>query len=232
MPTLKEISILTVHYNTPKLLTDLLDSIDKYYPTIEVYIVDGSDNKEIIQVVKEICLGRKNYHLFSMGKNIHHGPGIDYGIHKIATPYILLVDTDSKIIKGGLIEAMYCELTADFYGIGTIEYVNRDGWNVDREIGIPYLHPRCSLLSKKAYLDYKPAHKHGAPMINAMTDLYDQGQSAKLKYFDKMDDYYVHTGRGTVNLTGGYHLESVNVKQRNFFVRVKSKIKRLLDLNR
>ena len=40
-----ETTILTVNYNTPELLQELLKSIDKFCPDINTCIVDGSDDK-------------------------------------------------------------------------------------------------------------------------------------------------------------------------------------------
>lgn len=220
-----ETSILTVNYNTPELLRELLNSIDKFCPNINVYVVDGSDNKNLVKQTKMITKDRKNTVLFSLGRNIHHGPGLDFGIRKIDTKYILLMDTDSVIIKAGLIERMHDSLDGG-YGIGKIEYVDRNGWNVPEGNGIPYLHPRCALIDKDQYLKYKPALKHGAPMINAMTDIFDKGDQMELRDFPNLDEYYVHLGRGTVNITGGYHLEN---KKKSFKQGLKGLIKKIIS---
>lgn len=216
-----EVSIVTVNYNTPGLLRDLLESIRKYCPAFPVYVVDGSDNIDKIREVQNIARNYDNVILFSMGKNIHHGPGIDFGIRKAKSRYVLLLDTDSIILKPGLIEVLLEKLDGN-YGIGKIEFVDQNGWNVKDENGIPYLHPRCALIDKKQYFLYEPAIKHGAPMIAAMKDIYEKGRSSGLINYDNLNDFYYHIGRGTVNLTGGYHFDDV--------IKTKSKFKALIRI--
>ena len=225
-----DVSILTVNYNTPFFLIGLLESIEKFYPNLKVYIVDGSDKKEEIKKAKRIVKGKKNVVLYSLGKNIHHGPGLHYGIKKIKNKYILLIDSDSLILKDGLIENLYSNLK-DGYGTGIIEYIDDKGKNVAKGQGIPYLHPRCALIAKAKYLQYKPAIKHGAPFIETMTDIFAHGDAGTLIEYDDIDTYYHHIGSGTVTHTGGYNFKPKKSYLHNKVLYFIKRVKMLLGKN-
>ena len=65
--------------------------------------------------------------------------------------------------------------------------------------------------------------KHSA---DAMTDIFDKGDKEKLKQFSQLDEYYTHLGRGTVNLTGGYHMDK---NKKSFKQKIKNLIKKIIS---
>jgi hypothetical protein len=157
------ITALTVNYNTPDLLENLLSSFRKFYD-IDFLVIDGS-NELNYEKIKGFA-NKYNATIIHFNFNIHHGPGMDYGIRNIKTEQILLLDTDVEILRGGFIEDLQTKLLPESYGIGCVGTVNENG--VDAPTGYRYLHPSCALINRDVVLKYPMPVRHGAPMIEAM----------------------------------------------------------------
>jgi glycosyltransferase involved in cell wall biosynthesis len=230
------ITALTVSYNTPEYLERLLTSFRKFYPDLPYLVIDGSDEahyKPIKDFDKKFNIG-----LIHFNYNIHHGPGMVYGINYIKTDQILLVDSDMIIHSGGWLEMMEKELKKESYGIGDVqqEYFpvireagtpenrrNRRLRNrirpVIEKIWMPYLHPAFALINKDIALQFPLPIKGGAPLLDAMKEIFLQKQTHLVQSAPYItEDLWKHTmkyvqhnhnhkGMGTVKETGGYHLQ-------------------------
>lgn len=203
------ITALTVNYNTPDFLERLLSSFRKYYD-IPFIVVDGSDELNYEQI-KDFP-DKYNIELHHFSYNIHHGPGLAYGIKYIQTDQILLIDSDLIVINPGFVEDLQSKLLSESYGIGDIQIVNDKGFNA--KTGYEYLHPACALINRDVALQFPLPVKHGAPMIEAMIEINKHGKVDLLQYEswvtndfrNKDKKYIIHDWQGTVNRTGGYHL--------------------------
>ncbi|MCJ7812458.1 glycosyltransferase [bacterium] len=199
------ITALTVNYNTPDFLERLLISFRKYYD-LSFVVIDGSDESQY-QKIKSFP-DKYQITLIHFGYNIHHGPGLAYGINYIETEQILLLDSDLIVLKNGFVEDLQSKLRPDSYGIGDVQTVDERGFNA--KSGIKYLHPACALINRKIVLKYAPPVKHGAPMIEAMKEITTnilQHEHWVANDFRSVKKVYVsHDWMGTVNRTGGYHL--------------------------
>ena len=105
---------------------------------------------------------------------------------------------------------MVSVLRKDNYGIGDIQ--QETCFNTR----IAYLHPALALINREIALTYALPLKHGAPLINAMWEVYaskkDILQSAPwlTTDFHTFADKYIqhnsdHNGMGTIRATGGSH---------------------------
>jgi GT2 family glycosyltransferase len=203
------ITALTVNYNTPDLLERLIISFRQFYNN-PYLVIDGSDKlnyRKIKSYEKKF-----NVRIIHFPFNIHHGPGMAYGIKQINTDRILLLDSDLLVIRGGFLEDLEAKLTTIAYGIGDIQIVNDRGMNVDS--GIKYLHPACALINRGIAMRYSLPIFHGAPMLKAMIEIQSQGLSDTLLIhepwitndFRKPVKLFIsHEWQGTVQKTGGYH---------------------------
>ena len=82
------ITALTVNYNTPDFLERLLVSFRKYYD-LPFVVIDGSDESQY-QKIKSFP-DKYQITLIHFGYNIHHGPGLAYGINYIETDQVLIL---------------------------------------------------------------------------------------------------------------------------------------------
>lgn len=223
------ITALTVNYNTPEHLERLLKSFRQFYD-IPYLVIDGSSEAKY----KKIKNFDKKYNieLIHIGYNIHHGPGMAYGISLINTDQILLVDSDVIVYKGGWLEKMEKSLRSDSYGTGDIqkEYIIKKQKQVScptcgytnlqpRELKtwIDYLHPVLALLNRKVILKYAMPTKAGAPMIVAMEQIWRGNETNILQRSAWLTkDLWKHTGiyvrhndnnqgMGTIRKTGSYN---------------------------
>lgn len=208
---------LTVNYNTPDLLDRMLTGLRKFYD-FQIIVVDGSDNEYYHQAI-DVINHHNNVEMHHFNHNIHHGPGLAYGIVNIKSKRILTIDTDIEFINGGIVERMDAELKDTSYGIGDVQIVNMKGFNTSGKIipgdlsAIPYLHPAFMLINRSIALLYAPPTKHGAPMIHTMIELHKDNNNI-LQHADYITHdfrernkvYISHAWRGTVDKTGGYHL--------------------------
>jgi hypothetical protein len=204
------ITALTVNYNTPELLERLLVSFRKFYPKIPHLVIDGS-GKSQYEKIKNFPT-KYDIELFHFNYNIHHGPGLAYGMRQIFTPQILLLDSDMIILSGGWLEEMQKVLQPDDYGTGDIQAGNgQQGYIAE------YMHPALALINREVALKYPLPDKSGMPLFNAMQQLKREGNLKLLKRSQWLtDDLWKHLGKyvqhggdhegmGTVRATGGYN---------------------------
>jgi hypothetical protein len=197
-----DIEIISVNYNTPEYIYRQYFSIRNFISSdIKIRIIDGSDNKDYVDCFKELELFDNNFSVKRLGVNIHHGAGLHFGISTSKCNKILVIDSDVYIIKEGFIDELNKLYFDDCYGISKFEYVDNKGFNVNNN-GIPYLHPRCALINKKEYLQFKPFKNHGSPCIDTMIEIKTKGLSYKLIDFKNLNDYIKTFNRGTVVRVG------------------------------
>jgi hypothetical protein len=215
-----EIPIVTVSYNSPDLISDLLVSIRKFYKNT-IYVIDGSDSENASQT-KKLAESYQNIFFIGFDHNIHHGPGMAWAINNlpISGP-VLFIDSDMTVIEHGFLEELHSHLQDHMYGVGNIIHVNREGFtvfdNID-ENSVKYLHPALMLCNIEEMRKWPLPIKHGAPMTETMIALHDAGKShllAEVEWvFDVIEKtpdvppkFLIHEGRGTVKRSGSYNLD-------------------------
>lgn len=213
---INQIPVVTVSYNSPDLVRNLISSFRQYY-TNPLYVIDGSDPEQLEQI-KAIKNSFENVNLTAFGYNIHHGPGLSWAISNLPlSGPVLFLDSDITILKRGFLEAMAEVLEGNMYGVGGVACINRDGFDIPCDANaIKYLHPGCMLCNIGIMKQWPLPVKHGAPMVEAMLALHDSGANQLIRNIEwvindvKMGTKKIfidHKGQGTVTHTGGYHLE-------------------------
>jgi hypothetical protein len=200
------IEILSVHYKTPDLIYKQYESVREFYPKIDYRIIDGSDDGK--NYFNDLEKKDNKFTIKRFGYNIHHGPGMDYGIKSSNKDYLLIIDSDVSL-KKPIIEEMLNLFTG--YSVGKIKIMNSEGYtsnqkNIKGELNFiyPYVHPYCMLIKKDSYLNFKPFIKHGAPCIESMIDLYNKNKTNLLTNFE-IEHYVDLKIRGTCS-KWGYNL--------------------------
>jgi hypothetical protein len=132
--------------------------------------------------------------------NLHHGPGLDLALRRVTTPWVLTFDSDCIAYRGGFLQGMWSAAEADpsAYMIGQLHRVDDDGF--DAPAGAhAYVHPKCALVRREAYLVLPPFERHGAPCVANERAAVAEGLS--LVDFP-VRDYVLHLGEGTVRRHG------------------------------
>ena len=247
MEHLSLIPVVCVSYNSVDLVSDLLHSFRKFY-TNPIHIIDGS-NEDIALQISKLTSQFDDVNFVHFDYNIHHGPGMAWAINNLDLEgRVLFLDSDVFILKKGFLESLNENLKENMYGVGSVNFVNEDGFNVDFfEGAIPYLHPACMLCNINEMRKWPLPIKHGAPMTAAMLALHKTGKSDLLGHVEwvKNDfkneatkEFIRHDWQGTVKRTGGYHLEEwqelANVKalfRANFLTLIPPETKNLIHVN-
>ena len=214
--SIHHIPVVVVSYNTPDLLRGLLASFRQYYSN-PVHVVDGSDPEPLTRV-RWIVSEFDNVVLHALEYNIHHGPGMAWAIQNL--PFsgpVLFLDSDIVILREGFLEALRTELGPADYGVGGVNHVNQEGFNIEYSYGaVPCLQPPCMLCNIEVMRQWPLPVKHGSPMIAPMRALQRAGKSNLLRHLEwTLNDitkgtkkvYVDHIGQGTVVATGSYHLD-------------------------
>jgi glycosyltransferase involved in cell wall biosynthesis len=213
------IPIVTISYNSPDLILNLLNSIRKFYSN-RIYVIDGSDSDNAHKI-KEISLAFDGVHFEGFEYNIHHGPGMAWAIQNLAlSGPVLFIDSDMRATENGFIEDLYSNLQTHLYGVGYVIHINRDGFTITEGIddsSVRYLHPALMLCNIEVMRQWPMHIKHGAPMTDTMVSLHDQGRSDLLLNIEWVGDvsdnlvenprFLIHEMRGTVKRTGSYNLD-------------------------
>jgi glycosyltransferase involved in cell wall biosynthesis len=180
----KQITGVTVVYNSKDLIKTAYESIRKFHPTMEIIIVDGSSiNNPCYDYVSS--LASKYTFPFQVGYNIGHGRGMCSGLYYVKTPFVLFFDSDIEMLKSP-IKSMMEVFEEDTFGVGYIEKTGFDGYEYGirpdhaKQDWMPYLHPYFQLVKIENYRKYHPYIHHGAPCTATMYDIYKKGLSNKI----------------------------------------------------
>ena len=196
--------MLIVNYNTPDLVDRAVQSVKQTLgDSINIHVVDGSDQN---MYNPGAGIGHSNITHHKLGFNIHHGPGMNYGINRINTRYTLILDSDC-ILTSNILDSLNTTLPEDFYAAGHVCYVDTTGHvNGDTNgknngkaemFNIKYTHPACLFIDNSRYNNYRPFKKHGAPCLQNMIDVNNADEGALLVHLDN-NELWEHDGRGTI----------------------------------
>ncbi|MBI1805973.1 MAG: glycosyltransferase [Ignavibacteria bacterium] len=166
-------------------------------------LIDNGSHGESISKVKKLQeeIPEHTTVLFN-DRNIHHGPAMDQALHQLASPNILLLDSDCEVRDGGFIEAMTALLSqyGESYIIGKRIFMNRRGFDVEESANaIPYIRPMCMMVRREYYLTLPKFQKHGTTCLENMKAAVQRG--FVLLHFP-IEDYIHHEGRGTAGKFG------------------------------
>lgn len=207
------IEIISVTYNTPDLIERLIKSVRGFISdTIQIHVVDGSDSK-----YEYLFEHDKNIKITRFGYNVNHGAGMDYAIKQTKASHVLILDSDVRITKPGVLDVLQPYEKVDMYAAGQIVDVNESGVNGG---DIKYVHPRFMFLNVERYKQFSPFVNCGAPCIYAMIDINKSGNDSLLINIPNICDYFTELGRGTVNRYGyNYFYNTHDTVRANILVR-------------
>lgn len=190
---------LIVNYGTPDLTRAAVWSLRSLYPQLPIVVVDNGSPDDSRERLAALAGEAGGVTLFTPASNLHHGPGLDFGIRRITTPWVLTFDSDCVAYRGGFLEGMHEAAGREpaAYMVGQLHQVSDDGFDVPA--GHPYVHPKCALVRRDAYLLLPPFERHGAPCLANEREALRQ-QLALLPY--PVREYVLHIGEGTVRRYG------------------------------
>ena len=200
-------SVFTVNYNTPDLVQRLLNSVRLFYPDIHFVVLDNSDEKARADEVLEIAEKDGNMTVHQTGKNLHHGPGMGFGVRKCETDHVLVIDSDNELMRPGLLSMMMEYMDPEVMAVGIVARVDEAGMDTASPVygtslassrSVPYVLPHTMLVRPRIFDVYPEPIKHGAPMISTCTAMWKAGESYKcLRNIPRLErDGWVRVGEG------------------------------------
>lgn len=116
-----KLSIITVNYNTKKLVYDCVKSIISSKPNVsyEIIVVDNGSKEKLSK--------SNDYKLIENGANLGFSKGVNVGIKAAKGDYILILNSDTKVLKGSIDELIeFAEVHPDAGAVGP-RLINEDG---------------------------------------------------------------------------------------------------------
>jgi GT2 family glycosyltransferase len=197
------ITAVIINYQTPDLTKTALTSFRKFYPQIPILLIDNGSKDNSSEILTTIAgASPQVVRLITNKTNIHHGPAMHQAIGLLDDEFILFLDSDCEVLKGGFIEKMFTALESDSnnYAVGKLVHMNRRGFNVPHgEKSIKYIRPICMMIRRALYKNLEPFQYHGAPCLKNMIDANER--SYYLIDFN-IEEYIHHKGRGTASRFG------------------------------
>ena len=203
MPNKQLVTAVIVNFNTAELTRRAATSFRKHYPIVPLLLIDNGSHDGSAGVLNELRAQDPRYtDVILNKKNIHHGPAMDQGLRTLNTPYVLFLDSDCELLRGGFLEAMTAlgEEKTNNYAVGKLVFMNKRGFDVKESNGaIAYIRPICLLIKRKTYLTLPRFRRHGAPCLENMKKAVEEG----LLLLDfPVFEYVTHKGRGTAEEYG------------------------------
>lgn len=192
----KSVTVLICQYATKELTQLCLESLLQFYPDIPVLVVNGSPHDiQSTNYLRYTSIIHPNVKIWERKGRNSHGMTMDEAIRQfIKTDYVLTMDSDTIVKRGGWIEEILkLSWENGIYSIGSMMYVSRSNYACgapkDEMDILKYTHPSCSLYYVPIYLKLSPFTDHGAPCVYNLIDAEKKG--LKVEYFP-VDKYVAH----------------------------------------
>lgn len=193
----KEVTILICQRNTRDLIQLCVTSILNHYPEIKILVADGNSQDESIEWLRFMSEKHPNVTVWETGERRNsHGEIMNDAIRGyINTKYVLLMDSDTIVRRGGFIELMLAQFLDNdkMYATGSLMLQSIKGEAcsppLDEADVLRYAHPSCSMYDIETYKTLREFTDHGAPC--ALNNIDAQSKGHWIEYFP-VDKYVQH----------------------------------------
>jgi GT2 family glycosyltransferase len=198
-----DLTTVIINYRTPDLTRQALTSFQSCYPTLPLLLIDNGSGDGSTDLFRSMATEHPGtFTVIENRRNLHHGPAMDQALRTVRTPFVLFLDSDCRVLRGGFVETMVTALGGhpQNYAIGNKVWMNRRGFDVPESAGaFEYIRPICMLIRRDTYLTLPPFERHGAPCLANMREAVAHG--FRLLPF-AVEEYVQHPGRGTAGRFG------------------------------
>ena len=194
------VGTVVVHYRTPDLLRQTVDSFRAFYPAAELLIVDNGSPESEREMVRNLAAGNpENTKTVFLERNIFHGPAMHLAMSVLEQEFVFFLDSDTMTRRGGFLEAMSGILSdgSEVYGVGRVGTVNKRGFHSVH--GTEILFSPYMMVRRAMYVELPPFEHHGAPTMKNFSAAAKRGW--RLAAFP-VEESIEHLGRGTSGVFG------------------------------
>ncbi len=206
MATIDDLTAVVVNYRTLEHTRACLDTLREHYPTLGVIVVDNGSGDASREHLVERAKDDEHLRVVLNETNVFHGPALHQGMVAASTDYVLLLDSDVTITRGGFLEPLLTRFDEDplLYAIGKRGWADRLGYGpiTRRQPHTAYVHPFAGVFDRRKYLTLPPFVHHGAPLYRNMWGARRAGYRLEHAF---IEDHVVHIGKVTASVHGyGY----------------------------
>lgn len=160
----KDVTVLICQRKTKDLIQLCLESLFRFYPDIPVLVVDGDSQDDSSQYLAFMQTKYSNLRVWTKsnpsGGLTSHGITMHEAIvGHITTKWVLAMDSDVIIERGGFLEQMIPNLANDIFGYGTLMLTSKqnfaNGAPLNDNDVLPYAHPSFSFYNRDIYLQFQ-----------------------------------------------------------------------------
>lgn len=196
------VTAVIVNYRTLELTRTCVESLLRFYPSINIILVDNNSQDASVDYIRTCAEIHPNVNWVKTRRNVGHGLGLHFGIEACTTPYVLTLDSDVEVLRGGWLELMLEAFEVDprLFAIGDRGYCDYSGVRPgDR----PFVHPFCALWDREKYHELGQFDARGQPTSNICWAAAQKRYHMKSlpgivsRYGDPNTDYVKHFWGGT-----------------------------------
>lgn len=186
------VSILTVNYNTLDFIKLLISKVYEYADMpFELIVVDNGSTDGSLEYLRN----ENRVRLIEIGRNIGHGPALDYAMIHVKTRYVVVMDSDAHPISDKWLSSMIAPLNSETLASGIYHHRN-------------YVHPACMAIETEVYFALKTTFRPNWPKDGDISKLgvsnWDAGEhiSMRILKFGKKLHYFELSNKPDVAIVG------------------------------
>jgi hypothetical protein len=203
VPSRSAVTTVIVNFRTTDLTREAVLSFRSHYPDAPLLVIDNGSGiagaAEIRRLAEDPAVRASS---ILLPRNRHHGPAMDLALRRLESPFVLFLDSDCVVRRGGFAEEMESVLEQDpgAYAVGKKIFMDARGFDVaESPDAHPYIRPICMMIRRSLYGELPPFRRHGAPCLENMIAAHRK--QFRLVHFP-VEEYVEHTGRGTASRHG------------------------------
>lgn len=198
------VTAVMVSFDTLMVTQRSVDSLLEFYPELKLILIDNHSTDGSWEWIQQLSQAKGSVSSARMPDNLTHGPALHRGVMAVRTPYVLTLDSDIKVLRGGFVELMAQAFEKDpkLFAIGPKGTADVSG---TRKGGYPLVHPAVMMMSVVRYRMGRPFRHAGQPVAEAMADA--RRRNDHMKSFPVWD-YVKHYGGATRSVVAGRILRS------------------------
>jgi len=139
-------------------VTPLCLSFRKYVSkTMQIHIIDNGSTRKTSRVLKRLEVQDPYISVDYFEEEIPYVEAADYAIRNSGFPYLLFLDSQTKVMRAGLLKVFspVIQKSKKFYSIGRVKYFNKqvEEGKINR---VSYLDMFCVMINGEEYLNHPP----------------------------------------------------------------------------
>ena len=194
-----QLTLVIVSYNSSQKVIRLISKLNKKF---KIIIVENSNDKKL---EKKILKKNKNIKFFFPHKNNGFGAGLNYGIKKCKSKYVLYLDIDTKISTTQILKLYRKTILTKNFGVITAKIKGQNykdliiGKDKKNKMSIVIFNTGCVMMFNKRTFKQLGGFDENFFLYFEETDYYERcmKKNKKIFLYDKIT--VEHEGRGSIN---------------------------------